>query len=69
MPRKKSNQNTDIKEKLEYLGLDLNNIPKDLSKYKPLDFRIPKFYDEKQYRQYKYIPQKIYKYYYRKPIG
>ena len=58
MPRKKSNQNTDIKEKLEYLGLDLNNIPKDLSKYKPLDFRIPKFYDEKQYRQYKYIPTK-----------
>ncbi len=58
MPRKKSNQNTDIKEKLEYLGLDLNNIPKDLSKYKPLDFRVPKFYDEKQYRQYKYIPTK-----------
>ena len=58
MPRKKLNQNTDIKEKLEYLGLDLNNIPKDLSKYKPLDFRIPKFYDEKQYRQYKYIPTK-----------
>ena len=58
MPRKKSNQNADIKEKLEYLGLDLNNIPKDLSKYKPLDFRIPKFYDEKQYRQYKYIPTK-----------
>ena len=58
MPRKKSNQNTDIKEKLEYLGLDLNNIPKDLNKYKPLDFRVPKFYDEKQYRQYKYIPTK-----------
>ena len=34
MPRKKTNQNADIKEKLEYLGLDLNNIPKDLSKYK-----------------------------------
>lgn len=58
MPRKKTNQNADIKEKLEYLGLDLNNIPKELSKYKPLDFRIPKFYDEKQYRQYRYIPTK-----------
>ena len=58
MPRKKTNQNADIKEKLEYLGLDLNNIPKDLSKYKPLEFRVPKFYDEKQYRQYRYIPTK-----------
>ena len=58
MPRKKTNQNADIKEKLEYLGLDLNNIPKELNKYKPLEFRIPKFYDEKQYRQYRYIPTK-----------
>lgn len=47
-----------IKEKLEYLGLDLENIPKGLLEFEPLEFRIPKRYDEKQYRQYRYVPVK-----------
>ena len=47
-----------IEEKLEYLGLNLEKIPASLKKFTPLDFRIPKFYDEKQYRQYRYIPIK-----------
>lgn len=47
-----------IEEKLEYLGLNLGKIPASLKKVEPLDFRIPKFYDEKQYRQYRYIPIK-----------
>lgn len=47
-----------IKEKLEYLGLDLENIPKNLQKFEPLEFRIPKRYDEQQYRQYRYVPVK-----------
>ena len=58
MPRKSVNKNKQIKEKLEYLGLDLDKIPKELTKYEPLEFRIPKFYDEKQYRQYRYVPIK-----------
>ena len=58
MPKKTVEKNETIKEKLEYLGLDLDKIPKNLKQYKPLEFRIPKFYDEKQYRQYKYIPIK-----------
>ena len=58
MPKKKANTNKDIENKLEYLSLDLDNIPKDIKKYKPLEFRIPKFYDEKQYRQYRYVPIK-----------
>ena len=58
MPKKTIDKNKSIKEKLEYLGLDLDNIPKEFQKYKPLEFRIPKFYDEKQYRQYRYIPIK-----------
>lgn len=58
MPRKKEDTKQGIKEKLEYLGLDLNNIPKEITNYHPLEFRIPKFYDEKQYRQYRYIPIK-----------
>ena len=44
-----------IKEKLEYLGLDLENIPKELQKFEPLEFRVPKMYDEGQYKQYRYI--------------
>ena len=47
-----------IEEKLEYLGLNLEKIPASLKKFTPLDFRVPKFYDEKQYRQYRYIPIK-----------
>ena len=49
MPKKTTDKNKSIEEKLEYIGLDLNDIPKEFKKYRPLEFRIPKFYDEKQY--------------------
>lgn len=47
-----------IKEKLEYIGLDLDNIPKNLKEFKPLDFRVSKSYDETKHRQYRYLPIK-----------
>ena len=47
-----------MKEKIEYLGLDLENIPSTIKNFKPIKYRIPKFYDEKQYRQYRYIDVK-----------
>lgn len=47
-----------IEEKLEYLGLNLEKIPARIQKVEPLEFRVPKFYDEKQYRQYRYVPIK-----------
>ncbi len=47
-----------IEEKLEYLGLNLAKIPASLKKAENLDFRIPKYYDEKRYRQYRYLPIK-----------
>lgn len=47
-----------MEEKLEYLGLNLSKIPTAIKKFEPLEFRVPKFYDEKQYRQYRYIPMK-----------
>ena len=47
-----------IEEKLEYLGLDLENIPKQLKDFEPLKFRRPKTYEEKQYKQYRYVPVK-----------
>ncbi len=57
MPKKVEIQEN-IEEKLEYIGLNLDKIPASIKKFEPLDFRIPKFYDEKQYRQYRYIPIK-----------
>ena len=44
-----------MKEKIEYLGLDLENIPSTIKNFKPIKYRIPKFYDEKQYKQYRYV--------------
>ena len=58
MLRRTLDRNKSIKEKLKYLGLDLDNIPKEFKNYKPLEYRIPKFYEEKQYKQYRYIPVK-----------
>lgn len=53
------NKTESIEEKLKYLGLNLEKIPASIKKFEPLEFRIPKFYDEKQqYRQYRYIPIK-----------
>lgn len=58
MPRKKQIVEDSIQEILTYIGLDLDKIPMSLQKAEPLEFRIPKFYDEKQYRQYRYVPIK-----------
>lgn len=58
MPRKKTVPEDGMGEKLKYIGLDLEKIPMALQKTESLDFRIPKFYDEKQYRQYRYVPIK-----------
>lgn len=55
---KKIDKTESMEEKLEYLGLNLEKIPANIKKFEPLDFRVPKFYDEKQYRQYRYIPIK-----------
>ena len=56
MPKKTVNKS--IKERLEYVGLDLENIPKELRNYKPLEFRIPKFYEEKQLNRQIPLPKR-----------
>ena len=59
MPKKTDKKILDeIKEKLDYLGLNLEEAKNQFENYEPLRFRVPKFYDEKQYRQYRYIPIK-----------
>ena len=55
MAKRVSNNMT---QKLEYIGLDLYNIPIKIKRFKPLEFKPNKKYDEKQYKQYKYVPVK-----------
>lgn len=58
LPKKTGEKVDEMKEKLDYLGLDLEEAKNQFENYEPLKFRVPKFYDEKQYRQYRYIPIK-----------
>ena len=56
MPRKKNlEKDSKIKEKLEYLNLDLNDLPKSLEDYKDISFRTLNRYDEKTYKQYRFV--------------
>lgn len=45
-----------IEEKLEYIGLNLNKIPKFLKEFAPLDFRMSKLKEDNKHIVYKYIP-------------
>ena len=55
MPKKTVEKNDEIEQKLKYLGLDFEKAQEQFKDFKDLEFRVPKFYDEKQYRQYRYI--------------
>lgn len=48
----------EIEKKLEYIGLDLENVPETLKIFEPLNFRTTKKYEENKYRQYRFIPVK-----------
>ena len=48
MPRKKKIKvDSKVKEKLDYIGLDLEKIPKSLQEYSDINFRTLRGYDEK----------------------
>lgn len=47
-----------IKDKLAYIGLDLNNIPDFLKITDSLDFRPDRAYNDDTYKVYKYVPIK-----------
>lgn len=56
MPRKnKKEVDSKVKEKLEYIGLDLDKLPKILKEYSDINFRTLKGYDEKKYKQYRFV--------------
>ena len=54
----KKNKTQEIKEKLEFIGLDLENIPKTLKLVETLKFRPNSGFDEKKYRQYRFVSPK-----------
>ena len=54
--KKKVNLEPEIEEKLKYIGLSLDNISPNLQEEQPLNYRVPRDYDENQYKQYRYIP-------------
>ena len=54
----KKNNTQEIKNKLEFIGLDLDNIPKTLKLVEDLKFRPNSGFDEKKYRQYRFVSPK-----------
>ena len=54
----KKNKNQEIKNKLEYIGLNLEEIPETLKLVEELQFRPNVGIDEKKYRQYKFVSPK-----------
>ena len=54
----KKNKNQEIKKKLEYIGLNLEEIPETLKSFENLHFQPNAGIDEKKYRQYKFVSPK-----------
>ena len=46
----------DIKNKLKYIGLDLDNIPEELINFNSIEFKPSKIIDEIDSKIYRYIP-------------
>ena len=44
-----------MKKKMEYIGLDLNDVPATITESHDLNFKVLKGKDEKQFKQYKFI--------------
>ncbi len=56
---KRTNENDQmIQEKLQYIGLNLEKIPKYLKEVEPLSFRPMKNYDDTSYKVYRYVDVK-----------
>ena len=47
--------NQDIKEKLDFLGLDLDNVPEFLTDVKPVNFNPSRLNSDKELKVYKYV--------------
>lgn len=45
-----------LNEKVDYIGFELGEIPEFLKEFEPLNYRVPRVYDETTYKIYKYVP-------------
>lgn len=52
---KNTEDREELKEKLDYLGLNLERLPKILKEFEPFSFRPYKSYDDTSYKVYKHI--------------
>lgn len=46
----------DIQKKLQYLNLDLEDIPDELMEFTPLNFNVSRLSNDKDHRVFKYVP-------------
>ncbi len=47
---------TDLIQKLDYLGLDLENIPEYLYDFKPLNFNLSRLNNDKDHKVFRFVP-------------
>lgn len=52
----KEEQKGEIREKLKYLNLDLDNVPEQILRYEPLNFATSRLNNDKAHRVFKFIP-------------
>ena len=59
MQRKKVEGTTEnlnlLTNKVKYIGFEMGEVPEVFKEFEPLNYRVPKVYDEKSYKIYKYI--------------
>lgn len=59
MPRKIVKGNTEnlnmLNKKVNYIGFELEKVPEFLKEFEPLNYRVPKVYEETTYKKYKYV--------------
>lgn len=56
MPKHTNENYIDIKNKLDFIGLNLDKIPNKYKKYEPLEFHASRSFEDDLYRVYKYVP-------------
>lgn len=44
-----------LNKKVNYIGFELEEVPEFLKKFEPLNYRVPKVYEETTYKTYKYV--------------
>ncbi len=46
----------DLQKKLQYLNLDLEDIPEEITEFKPLNFSVSRLSNDKDHRVFRYVP-------------